>query len=277
MDKSTIRDIFISDKFRTPLSTEKEIDLWIDRIGVGHNSQKSEKLRILGLYAAVCLESGNGFYYSESTGKIPVNAGDTIIVFPDIPHVYYSEKSWESSYVVWSGPESAKLEKLGFLSREDIIIPASADIVVEANRALLKIIKSEDLSSILERKNIALNMILKLHQRSEAWTKLRPTDSSIEKAISYIRANYSKNISVSQCAKQVNLSETHFHRLFKVYTGRSPKEFILSLRVSKAKELLSKGIPIKETAALVGWDDEFYFMRIFKKISGITPGKFGQF
>jgi AraC-like DNA-binding protein len=274
MDKSTMKNIFISEKFRTPLSTEKEIDFWIDRIGFSHQRQKTEKLRILGLYAAVCVESGNGFYYSESSGKIPVNTGDTIIIFPDIPHVYYPEKSWESSYVVWNGPEAVKLENLGFLSRENIVIPASADIVVEANRALLKIINSEDLNSILERKNIALNMILKLHQRNEVGKKPSLTDSSIEKAKSYMCANYAKNISVSECAKRVCLSETHFRRLFKQNTGRSPKEFLISLKISKAKELLSHGVSIKETAASVGWDDEFYFMRIFKKTSGITPGRF---
>lgn len=274
MDKSTFKNIFISEKFRTPLSAEKEIGLWIDRIGVGCNERKAKKLRVLGLYAAVCVESGNGFYYSDASGETAVNEGDTIIVFPDIPHVYYPETRWESRFVVWNGPEAAKLESLGFLSRENIVIPASADVVIDANKALLEIINREDLSSILERKNIALNMILQLHQRREAGKKYRPADSSIDKAISYMRANYVKDISVSECARHANLSETHFRRLFKVRTGRSPKEFLISLRISKAKELLSQGVSIKETAASVGWDDEFYFMRIFKKIGGMSPGKF---
>jgi len=274
MDKSTIKKIYFSEKFRTPLSTEKEIDLWIDRIGVGRDRRKAKKLRILGLYAAVCIESGSGFYYSEASGKIPVKEGDTIIVFPDIPHIYSPETKWESRYVVWNGPEAVKLESLGFLSRENIVIPGSADVVIDANRALLEIINREDLSSILERKNIALNMILKLHQRLEAGKSSGFTNSSVEKAISYMRANYTKELFVSECAAHANLSETHFRRLFKARTGRSPKEFMISLRISKAKELLSCGVSIKEAAATVGWDDEFYFMRIFKKISGISPGKF---
>ncbi len=276
MDKSTFKntDVFISEIFRTPLSAEKEIGLWIDRIGVGRGSRKPDGLRILGLYAAVCAESGGGFYYSAASGEIPVNEGDTIIVFPDIPHMYYPEKKWTSRFVVWNGPEAAKLETLGFLSRENIVIPNSADAVIDANNALLEIIKREDLASILGRKNIALDMILKLHRRREAGKKRRPTDSSIEKATSYMRANYEKELSVSECAAYANLSETHFRRLFKARTGRSPKEFLISLKISKAKELLARGMSIKETAAFVGWDDVFYFMRIFKNTCGISPGKF---
>ena len=108
---------FTSEKFRTPLSAEKEIGLWIDRIGISCDSRKAEKLRILGLYAAVCIESGRGFYYSEASGEIAVNEGDTILVFPDVPHMYYAETKWESRFVVWGGPEADKLENLGFCRR----------------------------------------------------------------------------------------------------------------------------------------------------------------
>ncbi len=276
MDKSTFKryNVCVSEIFRTPLSVEKEIGLWIDRIGINSSPARPQNLRILGLYAAVCVESGNGFYYSETSGEVAVNAGDTIIVFPDVPNMYYPETKWDTRFVVWNGPEAVNLEKLGFLSREMPVICNSAAAVIEANKKLLEIIKREDLNSILARKNIALDMILNLHQRSEAGRKQRPTDSTIEKAVNYMRANYQKNISVNEYASYSNLSETHFRRLFKQHTGRSPKEFLISLRISKAKELLSRGVSIKEASALAGWDDEFYFMRIFKKISGTSAGKF---
>ena len=51
-------------------------------------------------------------------------------------------------------------------------------------------------------------------------------------------------------------------------------DFITSLRISRAKQLLAEGKSIKEVAALVGYSDVFYFMRIFKKVTGITPGQF---
>ncbi|MDD5597093.1 MAG: AraC family transcriptional regulator [Victivallaceae bacterium] len=276
MDKTTLdtTKIFVSEIFRTPLSAEREIGLWIDRIGVSGARPKTDKLRILGLYAAVGIESGSGFYYSEAGGKIPVSAGDTMIVFPDIPHRYFPEPKWETRFVVWNGPEAVKLERLGFLSREQLVIPASASAVVEANKALLEIIHREDLGSILARKNIALEMILNLHCGRLSEGKHKHTDSQIDRAVSYMHNNYTGSLSVSECAAGVNMSESHFRRLFKQRTGRSPKEFILALRISKAKALLSRGESIKRTAEQVGWDDEFYFMRIFRKVCGISPGKF---
>lgn len=276
MDKTTLRktEIFFSEIFRTPLSAEREIGLWIDRIGVSGDKPKTDKLRVLGLYAAIGIESGSGFYYSQAGGKIPVRAGDTMIVFPDIPHRYFPEPEWETRFVVWSGPEAVKLERLSFLSRDQLVIPGSANAVVEANKALLEIIRREDLGSILARKNIALAMILNLHRSRLAEGKHKHTDSQIDKAVSYMRNNYTKNLSVSECAAEANMSESHFRRLFRQRTGRSPKEFITALRISKAKALLASGESIKRTAELVGWDDEFYFMRIFRKVSGISPGKF---
>jgi AraC-like DNA-binding protein len=77
-------------------------------------------------------------------------------------------------------------------------------------------------------------------------------------------------------ASECNLSPTHFRRIFDKYTGSSPKEFILSMKISKAKQLLSEGKSIKEVAELSGFNDIFYFMRAFKKMSGITAGRFNR-
>lgn len=56
--------------------------------------------------------------------------------------------------------------------------------------------------------------------------------------------------------------------------GGSPKEFIISRKISKAKEYISAQVPVKEVAYLLGFNNEFYFRRVFKKIVGITPREF---
>jgi AraC-like DNA-binding protein len=280
MDKTTklYNEIFFSEKFRTPLNSEKEIGLWVDRIGIGINSasSKPKQLRILGLYAAVCVDSGKGFFYSDKTGEIAVGPGDTMIVFPDVPHTYYPDKKWETHFVVWGGPESEKLEKLGFLRKDVPVIKGSSEIVTQANRTLLELMNHEELASILERKNIALNMILDLFKASNQSHESGRTHLELQKAINFMKSNFTEDISIQECAREAGLSETHFRRLFKSHTGRSPKDFLTSLRISKAKELISSGKSIKESAFLVGYEDVFYFMRVFKNTTGISPGKFSR-
>lgn len=97
--------------------------------------------------------------------------------------------------------------------------------------------------------------------------------NTIEDVIIFIRKNFSKNSSISELAKRFNLSDTHFRRLFRNYTGRSPREFVTSLRISKAKELLLQNKKIKEVANIVGFEDKFYFMRVFRTVTGISPGR----
>ena len=76
-------------------------------------------------------------------------------------------------------------------------------------------------------------------------------------------------------AERFAVSYTHLRRLFRRDTGFSIKEFITYKRISKAKALiLEKKLPLKQIAQQTGYNDAFLFMRTFKKIAGISPGKF---
>ena len=75
-------------------------------------------------------------------------------------------------------------------------------------------------------------------------------------------------------AARVHLSPTHFRRLFREQTGRTPLRFIIAQRIAAAKRLLASGRSIKETAFAVGYEDVFYFMRVFRKEAGIPAGAF---
>ncbi|MFA7186398.1 MAG: AraC family transcriptional regulator [Victivallales bacterium] len=276
MDFSTIRKLEISrsENFRTPSSLEKKIGLWVDRIGRGADRKRiPEKLRILGLYAAVYIEEGNGIFYSEKTGEIKVGSGDTILLFPEIPNMYYPDEEWSSKWIVWNGPDAENLERLSFFRNKSPVIRGNRSAVSSAYEILSGMIDNEDTSAIFERRNVILNMLLDLYR-----TSLKEQDpdsiSLINKALKHMSSLYDKDISIKEFADYAGLSETHFRRLFKTRTGCSPKDFIISLRISKAKEYLSAGMSIKESAARLGFNDVFYFMRLFRKVTGRAPGEF---
>lgn len=278
MDFSAIKKIpeFKEETFRTPLNIERNIGLWVDRIGSGVELalEHQLKLRLLGQYAAVYIEEGNGFLVSKNYGKTIINSNDTILVFPDEPCSYYPENKWISRWVVWNGPNAKKLEYTGYISKSNMVLRDSNSTVLKAHNLLSEIINNEHMEAILKRKLIVLEMIYNLF-KSTTKTDQQPDQLSImNKAIEYISENITENLSVQELAQKFNLSESHFRRLFKKYTGRSPKEFAISMNISLAKKLLSEGKTIKETSFLCGYDDIYYFMRNFKKNTGITVGQF---
>ncbi len=266
--------VYKEERFRTPLATERAVGLWVDRIGAGIDHGERRGLRILGQYALVRVEKGSGAFFSPVTGQLPVQPGQAMILFPDEPQTYYADDQWTTKWIVWNGPDAGVLEQLGFLSRRRPVAADPLGIVPQAHARLSRIIDSEDIAAVLERKNIVLDLVLDLYKSARKSHVGRQRDDLMEQVIAFLTEHYARDLNIETLARRFNLSQPHFRRLFKQYTGRGPREFITALRVSRAKELLSQGRSVKQTAALVGYDDLFYFMRIFKKTAGISPGKF---
>lgn len=101
--------------------------------------------------------------------------------------------------------------------------------------------------------------------------------SIIEKAKSYIRDNYKKDISLDEVSREVDISPYYFSKLFKKETGGNFIEYLTEIRLRNARELLKdSGLSIKEICAESGYSDPNYFSRIFKKYEGVTPSEFRE-
>ena len=100
--------------------------------------------------------------------------------------------------------------------------------------------------------------------------------SLLQKARNYIEENYAnEEISLNMTAAAVNLSPNHFSTIFSQETGQTFIEFLTSVRMKKAKELL-RGTTMKtaEIAFAVGYKDAHYFSYLFKKTQECTPREF---
>lgn len=101
--------------------------------------------------------------------------------------------------------------------------------------------------------------------------------SIIETAKEYIRCNYSRDISLDDVSKAVNISPYYFSKIFKEDTGENFIEYLTGIRMNKAKELLDTSeYSIKEICSMVGYSDPNYFSRSFKKNVGVTPTEFKE-
>lgn len=99
----------------------------------------------------------------------------------------------------------------------------------------------------------------------------------IEKALEYIAANYTENLTLQSAADYVHLSKNYFSLLFKRQTGLNFIDYLIELRIREAKRLLGQNdARIGEVAKAAGFNDVKYFSRIFKKVVGITPMEYRE-
>lgn len=99
----------------------------------------------------------------------------------------------------------------------------------------------------------------------------------IFKTTDYIKEHLAERISLDQAAAQVYLSKSYFCRIIKSELGCTFTEYVNRLRIERSKALLrSPQLSIAEISLAVGFDDQSYFTRIFKKQTGLSPGKFRE-
>lgn len=97
----------------------------------------------------------------------------------------------------------------------------------------------------------------------------------IEASLRYMMQNLHQPMKVPALSAMVGLSASSFFALFKSATGLTPLDFFIRARMRRAGELLEETpLQIKEVAARLGYDDQFYFSRLFKSVHGMPPREY---
>ena len=115
---------------------------------------------------------------------------------------------------------------------------------------------------------------LSLQYRLENRT-MQSTDDPIKSATDKIRQSLHTGVDLEAIGTQSGLSYVQFLRRFKGYTGMTPSEYVIALRLQKAKKLLADtDLLVKEIAVACGFENEYYFSNFFKKHTSLSPSAF---
>jgi AraC-like DNA-binding protein len=98
--------------------------------------------------------------------------------------------------------------------------------------------------------------------------------AAVRRAREYMLDHLSDNIRLDHLAVVCGLSPFHLLRVFRNHIGLAPHEFLLNARIERAKSLLNRGQTLAQTAYELGFSDQSHFTRHFKRIVGVTPGRF---
>ncbi len=105
---------------------------------------------------------------------------------------------------------------------------------------------------------------------------IKHTDA-IYKAIQYIHEHYARRISLEEVASEVYLSSAYFSKIFRQEVGSTFKTYLNQIRIDKSKILLrNRNIQLIDIAGMVGYEDQSYFTKVFKKFTGTSPGKYRE-
>ncbi len=104
------------------------------------------------------------------------------------------------------------------------------------------------------------------------------SDAFFERVREYLTVHLRDSLSLQEISDHFAISQGYMSRLFRKYTGQSYHQFITTLRMEKARELLEgeKGLYIREVAEMVGYKDQFYFSRVFRSYFAMNPTDVGE-
>ena len=223
-----------------------------------------------------------GFVYTfpEYRGQhCAVAPGDLFFARPSqlIRYSADEQQPWEYSWVGFNGACAHKLAaQLPFTDDAPVHHTSDPDGM---RAALNNIYSSRGLQPQDEAAMVGyLYLFIAALMRETSAGKPHTASSSSQyvlNAIKYIQFNYSHDISIDDVAKSVGVSRSHLYRVFMLNVGKSPIDYLTEYRINEACKLLRAGsLSIAEVAVSVGFFDQFYFSRVFKRAKGVPPSKY---
>ena len=236
--------------------------------------------RVLQEYQLVYITQGTGVFESDKAGLKQVKAGSVVLLFPHERHRYRPDwnTGWNEFWIGFDGEIVQNLVSAGFFKPEAPVcdlgynerIMGIFDEIIEKSKeekpgfqgilsgAALHLLGQ--ISSAVQQKDIA---------DDENLTTL------IDKARLIFRTNIESKISPEDIARELNVGYSYFRKAFKAYVGIPPGQYLIQLRIQKAKELLAgSNRSIKQVAIDLNFDSSFYFSKLFKEKTGISPARY---
>lgn len=233
------------------------------------------------------------FYNSTGEGmlvifgkKIHIPEGSGFFIPANVPHEYYPKGDvWNIRWMVPRGDglknlykklgiEAGKIYKINDVSKLDVILEKMHSELIN-DKSGGNIFASAYVSVFIAEFARQAGLI-KIGEE----TKEHNDDKYYAKFVrlrDYIQCHFVHNIQMQDLCELVNISPQHLCRIFKKCSGMRPVEYILRVRIDAARELLANtDHEITQIADWCGFQNDNYFWKTFKKITGLTPGEYRQ-
>lgn len=268
----------VVDKIRKNLLIK---DLFITDIGFYPNAENHFRERRKGTSGNIIIYCVDGFGYYEAKGEVVnIKKHDVLVIPANVPHKYGAnpENPWT---IYWMHVEG---EKANLISGK---IPHIIHLNNEIPDLYLNRIHMFDdifnkISIYYNHKNIEYaNLMVSnflatiFYQDLYLWKSDNSGEKLIDRSLDFMRKSVHKNLTLHDLSAHSELSVSQYSNIFKQKTSTSPMLFYIHLKVQKSCQLMENPAKrIKEIALDLGFEDQFYFSRVFKKVMGLSPARF---
>lgn len=226
-------------------------------------------------------------YCIDGTGKIHIrdniyelSPNTFFIINSSEPHSYWSSESnpWSIYWLHFGGKCSLEFKQnfCKIISIEHSLNSRIDDRINFFNEILTSLEFGFSKNNI-EYANLCLNSLLASFFYRDIYRVVKgfKSEDPVDKSILFMQKNIERNLKIKDISAHINLSESHYSKLFRNKTGSSPLDYFINLKMQEAIRLLSnRSLRIKEVAFKLGYNDPCYFSRIFSKHIGANPQSF---
>lgn len=220
------------------------------------------------------------FHFGDGDEDTIVQAGHMVLYRPKEPqkYEYYGVDQTEVYWVHFTGSNVTNLlRSYGLTKDKKVFHCGSGSEYQNLFQAMIKELQmcQDGYPEMLELYLRQIFIRLQRHFKCSTIIDNSQASEEIAKAISYFSEHYNEAISIDDYAAQNHVSTSWFIRMFKLYAGITPKQFILQKRICNAEILLqNRHYNINEISQIVGYENPLYFSRIFQKIKGVSPSEY---
>ena len=225
--------------------------------------------------------SGTGTLIAENSKKesisYSIKSGQGFMIFPNqiCTYIADAQQPWEYVWIEFDGLRAKETVELSGLCVNSPVYKAKyKDVAQTMKDEMLYIINHKEDSPfhLIGHLYLFIDSFVKSSTITQISKSNNLRDFYIKEALSFIEQNFQNDITVEEIAACCGLNRSYFGKIFHEVLGKSPQEFLISYRMTKATELLKlTSLSIAEVGSAVGYSNQLHFSRAFKKIYGISP------
>jgi len=234
--------------------------------------------RILDGFALNYISSGRGLFESSPRFTAAIEPGDAFLLFPKVWHRYApdTEIGWHEHWIGFDGEIPRRWLRHKLFSPKNSVLKLNAEDTVSATFSrIMQSIRANRpaLQQILAGATHNLMGLIYSAQQAQPVHEVQHPNA-IESAIARIQNEFARDLNMKLLARELGVSYSWFRHTFTAHTGLSPHQYLLELRLVRARSLLTETeLSIKEIAMQTGFEDEFYFSRLFRQKLNLSPSQ----
>jgi len=236
--------------------------------------------RVLPEFQLVYITSGEGVFSCD--GKTyQVKPGCVMLLLPGLKHMYkpLSETGWKEYWVGFKGVYFLRLLEEGRFSPENIFFQTGLhNSIVSFFNQIFDEVRSQKPLYQFKTSALILSLLAEILTRERRTEQPNFYEEIISKAKYLMESNVFSAINLPVISDQLGISTSRLNEIFKTYTSMTPYQYYIQIKIHKAESLLEQeNISVKEAAYRMGFEDQYYFSRLFKNKTGISPSDWKKF